>query len=154
MKTLRSKYTAKFKRDYVAWTAIVIFCLIVISEITLAVALPVYMYKDSSLAVSVRRLNLLESFDHVRRSAVALKSSDPAVQAEGRLLIWTLNQMADHLRNYSRYLTGEEIAILQKQLNEMNAVLTQLQKGIPFSKEHKLDYEPYINSVMKKSGVK
>lgn len=154
MNTLRSKYTAKFKRDYVAWAAIVIFCLIVISEITLAVALPVYMYKDASLAVSVRRLNLLESFDAVRRNANSLKSSDPAIQAEGRILLWTLNQMADYLRNYSKYLSSEDIATLQMQINEMNAVLGQLHKGVPFSREHKLDYEPYINSVMKKSGVK
>ena len=47
MENIRSKYTANFKRDYVAGSAIAIFFLIVISEITLAVSLPLYMRSEN-----------------------------------------------------------------------------------------------------------
>ena len=66
MKSLRLKYTANFKRDYVAGAALVIFFLIVCGEIFLAVSLPIYMNRDAALAVSVRRLRLVETFDQVR----------------------------------------------------------------------------------------
>ena len=153
MNNLRVKYSANFKRDYVAFFAVVIFFLIVISELVLAVSLPLYMRHDSAMAVSVRRLRLLESFDAARRAAQSLKPKNDTVQAELALLSWNLDMMADYLRRYAKYLTSDEIALLQGQLNEMSASLNALKRDKPFSKEYKIDYTPYLEWVMKKSGV-
>ena len=153
MENIRSKYTANFKRDYVAWSAIALFLLLVVSEITLAVSLPLYMKKESAMAVSVRRLTLLESFDATRRTARSLNVKDETAKAEVALLRWNLDRMAEYLRLYSKYISANDIATLQQQLNEMNASLTQLQKGVPFSTEYKLDYTPYLERVMKQSGA-
>lgn len=150
---LKSKYTAKFKSDYVAVSAIVLFFLIIISELTLAVSLPLFMKQENVMAVSVRRLHLLETFDKTRKLSRKLTSKDDTVQAEAALLTWNLNRMADYLRDYAKYLSSEDLAVLQKQLNEMNASLTHLQNGKPFSQEYKLDYTPYLDRVMKQSGV-
>lgn len=153
MENIRSKYTANFKRDYVAWSAVILFLLLVASEITLAVSLPLYMKKESAMAVSVRRLTLLESFDATRRTARSLNVKDETAKAEVALLRWNLDRMAEYLRLYSKYISANDIATLQQQLNEMNASLTQLQKGVPFSEEYKLDYTPYLERVMKQSGA-
>ena len=153
MNNLRLKYSANFKRDYVAFFAVVIFFLIVISELVLAVSLPLYMRHDSAMAVSVRRLKLLESFDSARRTAQSFKPQNDTVQAELTLLSWNLDMMANYLRQYAKYLTSDEIALLQGQLNEMSASLSALKRNTPFSKEYKLDYTPYLEWVMKKSGV-
>lgn len=150
---LRSKYTANFKRDYVATSAVVVFFLIIISEIVLAVSLPLFMKKENVMAVSVRRLRLLESFDSARYRARAIKLKNETAQAELSLLVWNLNRMAEYLRNYAKYLSGDDLAALQLQLNEMSASLSHLQRGKPFSKEYNLDYTPYLERVMKKSGV-
>lgn len=147
-------YSANFKRDYVAWFALGLFFLIVISEVTLAVALPAYMRRDKAIALSVRRLRLIESFDIARYQATQIKSQKDTVQAEVRLISWTLNQMADHLRENALKLDSTQIALLQQQLNEMSASLNQLKKGIPFSKEYKLDCTPYIQRTLRRSGVK
>ena len=153
MENIRSKYTANFKRDYVAWSAVILFLLLVASEITLAVSLPLYMKKESAMAVSVRRLTLLESFDATRRTARSLNVKDETAKAEVALLRWNLDRMAEYLRLYSKYISANDIATLQQQLNEMNASLTQLKKGVPYSKEYKLDYTPYLERVMNQSGA-
>lgn len=154
MNKLRLKYTANFKRDYVAVLAVVFFFLIVISEILLAVSLPFYMRRDSTMALSVRRLRLLDSFDAARRTIVRMpKPKDPKVSSEVALLKWNLDLMADYLRRYAKGLSSSEIAVLQEQLNEMTAALTELQAGKAFSREDKLDYAPYLEYIMKKSGV-
>ena len=153
MNNLRSKYSASFKRDYIAGAAVVIFVLIVISEVVLAVTLPVYMKKENAMALSVRRLQLLETFDNLRLNARHLKSGNNTVQSEIKLLVWNLDKMADYLRQYTQYLSSDEIAILQSQLNEMGASLNFLSKQKPFSREYKIDYTPYLERIMKKSGV-
>ena len=153
MNNLRSKYSASFKRDYIAGAAVVIFVLIVISEVVLAVTLPVYMKKENAMALSVRRLQLLETFDNLRLYARHLKSDNNTVQSEIKLLVWNLDKMADYLRKYTQYLSSDEIAILQSQLNEIGASLNFLSKQKPFSREYKIDYTPYLERIMKKSGV-
>ena len=153
MENIRSKYTANFKRDYVAGSAIAIFFLIVISEITLAVSLPLYMRSENAMAVSVRRLKLIETFDDARKKARSIKVKNETAKAEAALLRWNLDRMAEYLRLYAKYLSGDEIATLQTQLNEMRASLNQLQKDVPFSTEYNLDYTPYLERIMKQSGV-
>lgn len=152
MNDLRLKYSAKFKRDYVAYLAVGFFFLIVISEVTLAVSLPLYMHRSSGMAVYIRKQTLLQSFDAARSEAKRLNSKEPSVQAEARLIAWTLNSMADYLRLYAKELSSEDVAVLQQQLNEMRSVLAQLRKGKPFSKEYKLDCGPYIERIIKKAG--
>ena len=147
-------YSADFKRDYVACFALGLFFLIVISEITLAVALPAYMRRDTAIALSVRRLQLIATFDAARFQVQSIKPKKETVSAELRLISWTLNQMADHLRENALKLDSDQIALLQQQLNEMSATLNQLQKNISFSREYKLDCNPYIQRTLRKSGVR
>ena len=152
MNDLRLKYSARFKRDYVAYMAIVIFFLIVISEVTLAVSLPLYMYKSSGMADYIRKQQLLQSFDIARNEIKGLNSKDASVQAEVRLISWTFDSMADYLRDHAKELSPEDVITLQKQLNEMRAAMTQLRRNKPFSKEYKLDCGPYIQRIIKKAG--
>ncbi len=153
MDSLRLKYTANFKRDYVAGAALVLFFLIVSSEIFLAVSLPIYMSREAALAVSVRRLRLIESFDRVRARAKGIKPKNDTVEAEAALLVWNLDLMASYLRKYSHALSGEQLAVLQQQLNEMDAAVTLLSRGTPFSREYKINCAPYLKMVLRKSGA-
>lgn len=153
MKDLRLKYTANFKRDYVAGAAVVIFFLIVASELFLAVWLPMCMRKESALAVSVRRLHLVESFDRVRRKARALAPKEAIAKAEAGVLMWNLDLMASYMRKYVKYLSSDDLATLQQQLNEFEASVTYLSRGRAYSKQQKLDCSQFLDQVMKKSGV-
>jgi hypothetical protein len=66
-------YSAKFKRDYVAASAVVIFIAIVLAEIALAISIPAYLKRENAMALEVRRLQLLDSFDGARGMSEKLK---------------------------------------------------------------------------------
>ncbi|MBR2373631.1 MAG: hypothetical protein IKA87_05315 [Lentisphaeria bacterium] len=153
MKNLRLKYTANFKRDYVAGAAVAMFFMIVISELFLAVWLPLYMRRESALATKARRLHLIESFDAVRNQMRRVTPKDRTAKAEMALLMWNTDLMADYLREYAQYLSSEDVAALQQQLNEFSAAANYLMRGKPYSREQKLDCTPFLEQIMKKSGV-
>ena len=146
--------SANFKRDYVAALAVVIFALIVVAELTLAVAIPTYLYRENAMALEVRRLKLLESFDTARRRCGSVKTKTTAAEMELQLVSWNLDRLAVYLRGESRYLDSDEIARLQAAVNDSLAVLDKLKSGGAFSKEAVLDTSVYVNSLIPKSGGK
>ncbi len=146
--------SANFKRDYVAASAILIFALIVISELTLAVAIPSYLYHENAMAHQVRKLNLLESFDHARNRCNDLKPRNSTIGMELKLVVWDLDLLAFYLRQENANLTGDDIGTLQKYVDESHAVLSELAAGRSFSKETKFDTATYVNSLIPKRGGK
>lgn len=150
----RSMLSANFKRDYVAALAVVIFALIVIAELTLAVAIPTYLYRENAMALEVRRLKLLESFDSARKICGTIKTRSTAAEMELQLISWNLDRLAVYLRGESRYLDSDEIAKLQEAVNDSLAVLGRLRAGRSVSQEAVLDTSVYVNSLIPKSGGK
>jgi len=146
--------SANFKRDYVAASAIIIFILIVVSELALAVAIPSYLYRENSMALQVRRLKLLESFDGARHYCNILKPRSTAAEMEQRLIFWDLDRLAVYLRTESRNLSSEEIAHLQNAVNDIWTVLNVLGRGGSYSNETVIDTRTYVNSLIPKVGVR
>ena len=146
--------SANFKRDYVAALAVVIFALIVAAEMTLAVAIPAYLYRENAMALEVRRLKLLESFDGARRLCGNVKAKTTAAEMELQLVSWNLDRLAVYLRKESRFLDSDEIALLQEAVNDSLAVLGKLKNGGAFSREVVLDTSVYVDSLIPKSGGK
>ena len=80
-------YSAKFKRDYVAASAVVIFIAIVLAEIALAISIPAYLKRENAMALEVRRLQLLDSFDGARGMSEKLKpKGGETAELEARLV--------------------------------------------------------------------
>lgn len=142
--------SADFKRDYVAASAIVIFVLIVISELALAVAIPSYLYRENAMALQVRRLRLLESFDGARYRIAKIKPRGTAAEMELRLVSWNLDRLAAYLRNESAKLTSDEIAALQNAVSDCWTVLNRIDRGGSYSTETVLDTGIYVNSLIPK----
>ena len=144
--------SANFKRDYVAASAIVIFALIVVSEIAIAVAIPTYLYRENTMALQVRKLKLLESFDHARSRCNDMKPRNNTVRMELKLVAWNLDLLAMYLREESGKLDSDEIALLQKHVDDSLAVLSKLASGSSFSQETVFDTATYVNSLIPKKG--
>lgn len=141
------KYSAEFKRDFVAMLAVAIFFAIIFCEIALAVGIPSFLHRENVMAVEVRRLQLLESFDEARSLANRVKPNQ-AGELELRLLRWDLNLLAQILRNESSKLTSSEIAELQSTIRDISYFLLQLSQGKSFCSERKLDTSIYIDSLL------
>ena len=129
-----------------------IFSLIVMSEIAIAVAIPTYLYRENAMALQVRRLKLLESFDQARRRCNDLKPRGNAAKMEMKLVAWNLDLLAMYLRQESGKLTSDEIAKLQNYVNDSHAVLSHLAAGRSFSNETKFDTATYVKSLIPKRG--
>ncbi len=142
-------FSAKFKRDYIAVSAVVIFFAIVAAEIALAVSIPLYIRREGAMAVEARRIRLLETFDHCRNSIrnAARKSDSDTARLEFEILSWNLNLQANYLRTEAEYLTSDEIAALQRDIDEHMKLSQQITRK-PFTVERKFDTSTYVNSLI------
>lgn len=146
----RTLFTAKFKRDYVAASAVVIFFFIVISELTLAVGIPGYLLKSDIWALQIQRQNLIEKFDSLRNTIAKAKIKDSAADEESKLVGWTLNMMANYLRLTRNRLDSEQIAALNADLTSLHQVVGRLNQNKPFSQEIQLDPAIFIREQCRK----
>ena len=152
MKTLQLQ-SANFKRDYVATMAIVLFFLIVVSEIALAIAIPTYLYRENSMAFEVRRLRLLQDFDLARsRCDKLIKPRTVSAAMELQLISWTLNRLAPYLRSEAKRLDSDEIARIQQAVDQSHRVLDEIVQGRSVSKETELRTDIYVDSLIPKDG--
>ena len=146
--------SAEFKRDYIALAATLAFCLIVISEVTLAVSIPMYLYRENSMAYQVLRLQLLYRFDGLRNKIKNTRAKSDAAQAELQIVQWNLNSLADYLRDEADKLTFDEIKELLSMLNENDRFIQKIKSGKSFSQANKLNTARYIDSLIPKREVK
>ena len=140
-------YSARFRRDYVAALAVVIFIAIVIAEIALAISIPAYLKRENAMALEVRRLQLLESFDQARNISNRLKvKGGETAELEARLVAWGLNSLAPYLRAHAGSLSGEEISELQNTVTEFTRIMARLRDSGSYCVEQSLDTGSYIDS--------
>ena len=152
--TEKLQLSAEFKRDYIALAATLAFFLIVISEVTLAISIPMYLYRENSMAYQVARLQLLSHFDGIRNKIKNINAKSDAAEAELQIIRWNMNSLADYLRAESENLTFDEVKELQKILTENDRFIEKIRSGKSFSKANKLDTSRYIDSLIPKREVK
>ena len=99
------------------------------------------------MALEVRRLELLSSFDQARSMSSRLKvRGGETAELEARLVAWGLNSLAPYLRAHSGSLSGEEISELQTTVTEFTRIMTRLRDTGPYCVEQTLDTGSYIDS--------
>ncbi len=131
----RSLFTANFKRDYVAASAVAIFFLIVIAELALAVSIPAYFVKSNLWAENIRRQELFKDFDGLRNACNRAKLRKYEAEEENKIIFWTLNMMANYLRTEKNNLTGEQADALLAELNSMRLIAGRIHQGHSFNSE-------------------
>lgn len=144
----RSLFTAKFKRDYVAYSAIAIFFLIVISEVALAVAIPVFLIRSDLWAQRIQRQQMVTTYDNLRNRIDRMKVKDKDALAEINLIGWNLNLMADFLRRNRQTMPHEQVIAISEDLAAMQTVLGKLAaKDAPYNRENKLSADAYLQQL-------
>lgn len=145
------KYSAKFKRNYVAFFAIVFFCAILLSELLLALSIPLFINREDAYAQEIKKREMLLLFDETQRICRAIPERSEHVKLEKMLLSDTMDILAAYLREESDRLTPEDVDKLDPQVKELHRIATQLESGKPFSGENKLDSSAYIKSIIEKN---
>ena len=148
MRDVDTKECVKFKKDYVAYISFAAFVLIVIGEVVLAVSIPLYLNRSTAMAHEVRRIKLMNSFDNVRSQARRIKCVNSNAELERNLVVWELNKLANYMRDNVEFLASDEIAELQRIVDESGAILTELEQQKSFSKAETLDTAVFVDAVM------
>lgn len=131
----RSLFTANFKRDYVAFAAVVIFFLIVASELALAISIPAYFVKSDLWAVNIQRQKLFNNFDSTRNACSRAKIRDYEADEENKLIFWTLNMMANYLRSERNKMSAAQATELLKDVRSLQLVAGRVQSGKSYNQE-------------------
>ena len=148
-------YSANFKRNYVAVFAVGLFFFMVISEVVLAVSIPVYMSRENMLSHQVRNREMQLGFDQIRTVCKNISSSNETLVLEKNLMMDTLDYLAKYLRQEASNLTEEEVKELDQLMIKMEKIVRRLASGKSYSQENRLDSSVYINSlIQKRTGKK
>ena len=137
--------SANFKRDYVAFAAVVLFFLIIAGEVFIAFFIPMYVSNGSALAVQENRQRMVDSFDWMRNSIYRSSFKNDAVREEVELIYWNLNMLADYLRDNVDTMTPDEIADMQKDMDDMNRIYGQLSGGVYFNRGKKIQFNSALD---------
>lgn len=140
--------SAAFKRNTLTVAAVLLFGLIVISEMVLAVSIPWYLQSENAMAKEVQRLNLRDSYDAARDRAHPSGVRDEIKQAELRLIRWSLDGMANYLRRNNTRMDSEQMASVQRIIDTMFQIATKIKTGTVYSREHQLDTAIYLQSLI------
>ena len=135
----KALFTAKFKRDYVAYSAIGLFILIVLTEVALAVSIPTYFVRSNLWDLQIARQDLLRDFDHLRNQCNHFAGKTPELAGENNILLWNLNLMSQYIRENEKRLNREEIRSLKEDLTQMRMLHNQLTAGKAFNRFRTLD---------------
>ena len=142
--------SANFKRNTLTVAAVFLFGLIVISEIALAISIPWYLTGENAMAREVLQINLRDSFDRARRLSNESKIKDEVKQTEMRLVHWSLDSMADYLRQHTENLNMEELKHIQGVITSLTQIANRIHSRHSYSMERRLDTGLYVNSLLRK----
>lgn len=148
MAKIKRIQSANFKRNTLTIAAIVLFGLIVISEVALAISIPWYLTRENTMAREVLQIQLRDSFDYARRLSASANSKSEVRQAEMRLVRWSLDSMTDYLRNYSDKLDTEDLKNIQGTVNSLVQIANRINSRKSYSEEQHLDTGLYVDSLL------
>ncbi len=148
--------TARFKRDYVTYFAVITFLLIIMLEVFVAVWIPLRIRKDRLYDNLVIRIQTIRSFDTNRNNLRKLikASEDEKIIAEAQLLIEEMNQLAIYLNinDNNEKLSPEQVEIISKELDSIKKQYYRLLKGTAVTVSIELDTSKAIKNLAE-SGV-
>lgn len=140
--------SAKFKKDFVVYFAIVLFFLIVAAELFLAVWLPWHLKIDSMWAEQVARREVIERFDRLRTQARKAAASMPKPAAsEAAMIQKSLDRATGYLNRYGDRLTPEQCRIFAECLTKLQGHYSGLNAKKAYSAEIPLDAGKFLRQL-------
>ena len=139
----KSLMSAKFKKDYIAYFAIGIFFFILITELIIAIWLPIHLRSENVWALQVARQDMIDMFDNLRGNFGRI-SKTSQLEGEATIVAKCLDSMAIYLRTYQAGLTAGQIAEIRSDLDNFQVILDRLQKDKPYGRQDKIDPSGFL----------
>lgn len=142
-------FSANFKKDYIAYSAIVIFFLIISFELFMAVFIPAHLQIEGVWGEEVARQEMIELFDHTRNSFLGFKSKREYAQDEAMIIGNSLTPLAEYLRKNQYKIGLKEVKEIEKTISGTLAFRSYLEKNGAYSTDAKLKTENFIKTLKK-----
>lgn len=137
--------SANFKKDYIAYSAIAIFFLIIAFEIFMAIFIPAHLHMEGVWDDEVARQEMISQFDYTRRRFLRFRSKNDGAEEEAKIIADSLTPLADYLRDYQYKIGLDEINEIDKDINGTIKFYYHLEKKGAYSVDRKLNTEKYID---------
>lgn len=144
------KYSANFKRNYLAFFALALFAAMIIAELSIALSIPHFVQRENAYAKEIRRREMFLLFDVTRNVCHDIKEESENIKLEKKLLSDTLDHLAIYLRRESGRITDDDVNQLSPLITELYKIASQLKNGKSFSQENQLNSQIYLNTLLKK----
>jgi hypothetical protein len=141
--------SANFKKDYIAYSAIVIFFLIISFELFMAIFIPAHLQMEGVWSEEVARQEMINSFDHTRNRFLRFKSKDEYAEGEAKVIADSLTPLADYLRQYQYQIGLKEIKEIEKTMSGIRKFHNHLNKHGAYSTNINLKTENFIKTLKK-----
>ena len=145
----KPEFSANFKKDYIAYSAIAIFFLILSFEIFMAVFIPAHLHMEGVWSKEVARQQMIAGFDVTRRWFLRFKSKNDDAEAESDMFAESMSPLADYLRQYQYQLGFEEIKSINDAVNGLNKYQNHLGATGAYSVKLKINSDKFINILEK-----
>lgn len=146
-------HSANFKKDYIAYSAIVIFFLIISFELFMAIFIPAHLQMEGVWGEEVARQEMLNNFDYTRNRFLGFKSKKEYAQDEAVIIADSLTPLAEYLRKYQYQISLKEIKEIEKTMTGIPKFRAHLERHGAYSTDIKLKAENFIET-LKKEMVK
>ena len=140
--------SVKFKKDYMMFSAFLLFFAIVAAEFFLAIWLPWHLRLEHMWAEQVARQELIDAFDALR-STSRKYAEEQSLEAkeEAALLHQSLESSAAFMHQNGRYLTPEQCRDFMNILKRLQTQSADLGKGKAYSHQEKISYDAYLSKI-------
>jgi len=143
------EFSANFKKDYIAYSAIVIFFLIIFFEISMAILIPAHLRVEGVWAKEVARQEMINEFDSIRNSFLRFKSKDEYAEDEAKVIAASMNPLAKYLRQYQYDLGFKEIEEINKTISGNRRFFSGLSKNGAYCTDTHIKTEKFMETLKK-----
>lgn len=141
----KPEFSANFKKDYIAYSAIIIFFLILSFEVFMAVFIPAHLHMEGVWSKEVARQQMVTRFDGTRNSFLRFKSKDDDAEAEAGMFADSMSPLADYLRQYQYNLGFEEIESINDAIGDLYKFQNHLKNKGAYSVKFRIDNSKFVN---------
>jgi len=142
-------FSANFKKDYIAYSAIVIFFMIISLEIFMAVFIPAHLEIEGVWSQEVARQEMVDNFDRVRNGYLNFRSKFDYAEDEAKVIGDSLTPLADYLRKYQYKIGLKEVKEIEKAMSGVRKLSNHLVYIGAYSRDTKLKTKKFIKTLQK-----
>ena len=137
------------RKDYITYLAVILFVMVVVSEILLVAWLPKKMHSEILWQDQIAKEEMIEHEDLLRAYMIGVKPKYKELTGEVELVQDSLNEIARYLREYKDYMSRIQTDRIGNCLKGFqNAYGSNIKLGKSFIVDEKLDSKPYIDKLL------